>query len=51
LLVLFFAAGALICLITALALAFPGSLLESIWQLKPEARLQFLQMAAGSQLR
>jgi hypothetical protein len=47
LLVLFFAAGALICLITTLALAFPGSFLESIWQLKPEARLQFLQVGRG----
>ena len=44
---LFFAAGALICLITTLALAFPGSFLESIWRLKPEARLQFLQIGRG----
>jgi hypothetical protein len=47
LLVLFFAAGALICLITTLALAFPESFLESIWQLKPEARLQFLRIGRG----
>jgi hypothetical protein len=41
LLVIFFAAGGLICLLTMLALAFPGSCLESIWRLKPEARNQF----------
>ncbi|HEU0274460.1 MAG TPA: hypothetical protein VFQ83_08045 [Candidatus Udaeobacter sp.] len=41
LLVIFFTAGALICLVTVLALAFPGSSLESIWRLKPEARNQF----------
>ena len=44
LLVIFFAAGALICLITLLALAFPGSFLEIIWQLKPNARVQFLEI-------
>jgi hypothetical protein len=44
LLTIFFAAGALICLVTILALAFPGSFLESIWRLKPEARVQFLQI-------
>jgi hypothetical protein len=44
LLTIFFAAGALVCLVTVLALAFPGSFLESIWRLKPEARLQFLQI-------
>jgi hypothetical protein len=44
LLVLFFAAGALICLITMLALAFPGGILEPIWQLKPDARVQFQQI-------
>lgn len=47
LLVIFFAAGALICLVTLLALAFPGSFLESIWRLKPEAHLQFLQIGRG----
>jgi len=41
LLAIFFGAGALICLITLLALAFPGGFLESIWQLKLEAREQF----------
>lgn len=47
LLAIFFAAGALICLATILALAFPGSFLESIWWLKPEARVQFLQIGRG----
>jgi len=31
-----------------LALAFPGSFLESIWQLKPEARVQFLEIGRGA---
>ena len=47
LLTIFFAAGSVICLITILALAFPGSFLESIWRLKPEAHLQFLQIGRG----
>jgi hypothetical protein len=47
LLTIFFAAGALVCLVTVLALAFPGSFLESIWRLKPEARLQFLKIGRG----
>lgn len=41
LLVIFFAAGALICLLVVLARAFPGSLLDSIWRLKPQARREF----------
>ena len=47
LLVIFFAAGAVICLVTMLALAFPGSCLESIWRLKPEARNQFEEIGRG----
>jgi hypothetical protein len=47
LLTTFFVVGALICLVTTLALAFPGSFLEPIWRLKPEARLQFLQIGRG----
>ena len=50
LLAIFFAAGAFICLVTMLALAFPGSLLESIWQLKPEARVQFLEIGRGASI-
>jgi hypothetical protein len=47
LLTIFFAVGSLICFVTILALAFPGSFLESIWRLKPETRLQFLQIGRG----
>jgi hypothetical protein len=50
LLAIFFAAGALICLVTLLALAFPGSFLESIWRLKPEARIQFLEIGRGASM-
>ena len=48
LLVIFFAAGALICLVTMLALAFPGGVLEPIWRLKPEARVEFQQIGNWS---
>jgi len=48
LLVIFFAAGALICLTTMLALAFPGGFLEPIWRLKPEALIQFQQLGDWS---
>jgi len=41
LLVIFFAAGALICSAVMLALAFPGGLLEPIWRLRPDARSDF----------
>jgi hypothetical protein len=41
LLIIFFAAGAFISLVVMLALVFPGSDLESIWRLKPEAQSQF----------
>ena len=46
-LVLFFAAGALICLVTMLTLAFPGSFLELIWRFKPEAPVQFQEIGRG----
>jgi hypothetical protein len=48
LLVIFFAAGALICLVTMLALAFPGGFLEPIWRLKPDAHVEFQQMGSWS---
>ena len=48
LLVIFFAAGALICFVAALGLAFPGGLLEPIWRLKPEARVEFQQIGNWS---
>ena len=41
LLVIFFAAGALICSLVMLALAFPGGALEWIWRLRPDARAEF----------
>jgi hypothetical protein len=41
LLVVFFAAGALICSLVMLALAFPGGMLEPIWRLRPDARTDF----------
>ena len=47
-LVIFFAAGALICLVTMLVLAFPGGFLEPIWQLKPEARVEFQRIGSAS---
>jgi hypothetical protein len=50
LLAIFFAAGALVCLVTMLALVFPGSFLKSIWQLKPEARVQFLEIGRGASI-
>jgi hypothetical protein len=50
LLVIFFAAGALVCLVTMLALTFPDSFLESIWRLKPEARVQFREIGRGASI-
>jgi hypothetical protein len=40
----FFAAGALISTASALALVFPGSWLEPMWHLNPEARVAFAHM-------
>jgi hypothetical protein len=48
LLVIFFAAGALICILVMLALAFPGGVLEPIWRLRPDARLEFEQFGDWS---
>jgi hypothetical protein len=50
LLMVFFAAGAVICLITMFSLVFPGSFLESIWRLKPEARTQFQEIGNGASI-
>ena len=41
LLVIFFAAGALICIVVMLALAFPGSALEFVWRFRPGVREEF----------
>lgn len=48
LLIVFFAAGALICSLVMLALAFPGSVLESIWRLRPDARTEFQEFGTWS---
>ena len=45
---IFFGAGALICLVTMLALAFPGGFLEPIWRLKPERRVEFQELGRWS---
>jgi hypothetical protein len=50
LLIIFFGAGALFCLVTILALAFPGTFLESIWRLKSEARVQFFQIGRATSI-
>ena len=50
LLTIFFTAGSLICAVIILALAFPGSFLDPIWRLKPEARLQFLQIGRSGSI-
>jgi len=44
LLSVFFALGALIACVTALALAFPGEGLDSLWRLNPHAHASFLAM-------
>ena len=48
LLVVFFAAGAVICSVVMLALAFPGSVLESVWRLRPDARTEFREFGTWS---
>ena len=48
LLIIFFAAGALICSLVMLALAFPGGLLEPIWRLRPDARPEFQEFGTWS---
>ena len=50
LLAVFFGAGALICLVTMLALAFPGGILEPIWRLRPDARIEFQKLGNWSVL-
>src|SRR5438552_14640741 len=37
----FFGFGAAICLVTIVALLFPGGALEPIWRLNPDAHIQF----------
>jgi hypothetical protein len=50
LLAIFFGAGALICLVTMLALAFPGGFLEPIWRLRPDAKIEFQKLGNWSVL-
>ena len=44
LLSVFFGFGAAICLLTIVMLFFPGSALEPIWRLNPDAHLQFQKL-------
>lgn len=48
LLVIFFAAGAVICMLVMLALAFPGGILEPVWRLRPDARLELEEFGTWS---
>jgi uncharacterized membrane protein (DUF2068 family) len=48
LLILFFAAGAVVCSLVMLALAFPGSFLEIIWRLRPAVRDDFQELGTWS---
>ena len=48
LLVIFFAAGALICSLVMLALAFPGGFWEIIWRLRPQVRGEFQELGTWS---
>src|SRR6478752_6332801 len=48
LLVLFFAAGALVCILLMLALAYPGSFLEFIWRFRPGIREEFQEYGVWS---
>src|SRR2546428_4166621 len=41
LLAIFFAFGAAVCLITIIALLFPGGALDPIWRLNPDAHVAF----------
>ncbi|MFN2542610.1 MAG: hypothetical protein ABR514_10660 [Chthoniobacterales bacterium] len=50
LLAVFFAFGAAVCLITIIALLFPGGALEPIWRLNPEAHAQFQKIGRLSTL-
>src|SRR5256714_11710199 len=48
LLIIFFAAGALICSLVMLALAFPGGALDPIWRLRPDAHEEFQEFGVWS---
>ena len=44
----FFAFGAMMCALTLVLLLFPGSVLDSLWRLNPEARLAFQSLGTWS---
>ena len=48
LLSIFFLFGALMCLLTVIALIFPGGLLDPLWRLNPDAHRAFQQMGGWS---
>ena len=48
LLSVFFAVGAMICLITIVALLFPGCTLDPIWRLNPDAHVAFQKIGKMS---
>ena len=48
LLALFFAFGATMCALTIVLLLFPGTTLDSLWQLNPDAHLAFQSLGRWS---
>jgi len=48
LLSIFFGAGALLCIVVMLALAFPGSFSEMIWRVRPDAQIGFQEFGEWS---
>ena len=44
----FFAFGATMCALTVCLLLFPGSALDSLWRLNPDARLEFASLGDWS---
>jgi len=43
-LAIFFAAGAVVCVVSTTALLFPGSVLEPMWRLNPRGHAAFVSM-------
>jgi hypothetical protein len=46
----FFAFGAMMCLLTIVLLVFPGTKLDSLWNLNPDARVAFQLLGSWSVL-
>src|SRR5881396_2269249 len=44
----FFAFGAMMCLLTIVLLVFPGTKLDSLWNLNPDARVAFQSLGSWS---